>query len=60
MSVLGIMQVVLLQQNLLSRLERRHAQVRAAGTAERIPQVALPRDRNTLSVIKATFSYLFL
>lgn len=57
MTFLGIVQLVLFQQDLLSRLEGRHPQVRATGTAECIPQVALPRDRKTL-VIVATLSSL--
>lgn len=60
MTFLGIMQLVLFQQDLLSRLEGRHPQVRATGTAECIPQVALPRNRKTLSVIIAILSFLFL
>lgn len=43
MSLLGIVQLVLLQEDLLPRLEGRHPQIRAAGTAECIPQVALAK-----------------
>lgn len=45
MSWLGIMQLVLFQEDLLPRLEGWHPQVRAAGTAERIPQVAISTGR---------------
>lgn len=54
-SLLGIVELVFLQENLLPRLEGRHAQVRAAGTAECIPQVALARERKALSVIRFHF-----
>lgn len=54
-SLLGIVQLVLLKENLLPRLEGRHPQVRAAGTAECISQVALARERKALSVIRCHF-----
>lgn len=56
-SLLGIVQLVLFQENLLPRLEGRHPQVRAAGTAERISQVALARGRKAPSVIGGNFQF---
>lgn len=57
MPLLGIMQLVLFQENLLPRLEGRHPQVRTAGTAERIPQIALAKERKAPSVIRDNFQF---
>lgn len=51
------MQLVLFQENLLPRLEGRHPQVRAAGAAECIPQVALARERKAPSVIRGNVQF---
>lgn len=55
MTFLGIMQLVLFQQDLLSRLEGRHPQVRATGTAECIPQVAISTGRFGLRALLLLF-----
>lgn len=54
-SLLGIMQLVLFQEDLLPRLEGGHPQVWAAGAAERVPQVALARERKAPSSIRGGF-----
>lgn len=57
MSWLGIMELVLFQEDLLPRLEGWHPPVRAAGTAECIPQVALSRETKAPSVTSSNFQF---
>lgn len=45
--LLGILEIAVAQEHLLSRLEGWHPKVGAVGTAESIPQVALWREQES-------------